>query len=259
MSSSSADPVSCLSCGADGVDAFCPGCGEPAAHHGDLSLRHLTHDFLHEFTHLDGKIWRTLHALLLKPGLLTAEYWAGRRGLWVRPLRLYLVISALTLLLAPSASGPLGLRTWVNRTGDYTVGNSAKAASSSAPINEELSHRISKIYLTTRYLSLAVLAAALWAVARKRQPFYGAHLISAMHFDSFGYLATAALAWLGPAGPQIAVPLILVYLVLFLRRLYGESWLLTLSKSIVVFLCLLASEMVVLGFSVWAAARFATH
>src|SRR5882724_3693811 len=105
---------SCGTCGATLAGRFCHQCGEPATHHGDLALRHLAHDFLHEFTHVDGKILRTLLALLFAPGKLTAEYWKGRRGMWVMPLRLYLVITALQMLLAANASGPLGLRVWTH-------------------------------------------------------------------------------------------------------------------------------------------------
>lgn len=249
----------CPSCGATGTLAFCPQCGEHAVHEGDLSLPHLTHDFLHEFTHLDGKIWRTLRALLLQPGLLTSEYWAGRRGLWIRPLRLFLVISALTLFLAPALTGPLGLRTSVTPQGDYIVGASTRPGAVATPIDQELSHRISRIYLTSRYLSLAVLAATMWLAYRRRQPLYGAHLIAAMNFYSFGYLVSGALAWIGPVS-QIAIPFCLfVYLVLSLRRIYAQGWLLTFFKSLPVYFSMLLAEMLILAFSVGYCARFAAH
>lgn len=73
-------------------------------------MGHLAHDFWHEVTHLDGKIWRSFRALLLQPGLLTQQYWEGRHGRWMRPLRIFLIVPALSLILAPEAAGPLGLR-----------------------------------------------------------------------------------------------------------------------------------------------------
>nr|WP_246448632.1 DUF3667 domain-containing protein [Roseateles oligotrophus] len=48
---------------------------------------------------MEGALWRTLWRLLLLPGQLTLEYFAGRRRRYVLPLRLYLTISLLALVL----------------------------------------------------------------------------------------------------------------------------------------------------------------
>ncbi|MDC8785889.1 DUF3667 domain-containing protein [Roseateles koreensis] len=48
---------------------------------------------------MEGALWRTLWRLLLWPGQLTLEYFAGRRRRYVLPLRLYLTISVLALVL----------------------------------------------------------------------------------------------------------------------------------------------------------------
>ncbi len=42
---------------------------------------------------LDGRTWRTLAALLFRPGFLTREYFRGRRRRFIRPARLFLVLS----------------------------------------------------------------------------------------------------------------------------------------------------------------------
>ena len=44
---------------------------------------------------LDGRLWKTLGALVFRPGFLTREYYAGRRRRYVRPARLFLVASLL--------------------------------------------------------------------------------------------------------------------------------------------------------------------
>jgi Protein of unknown function (DUF3667) len=55
---------------------------------------------------LDTKLWKTLVPLVLRPGLLTEEFLAGRRTRYVRPLKLFLTVSitffAVTALLLPS-------------------------------------------------------------------------------------------------------------------------------------------------------------
>ena len=53
-------------------------------------MKHFLHHGLHELTHFDSKIFRTVQALLFRPGLLTVEYLAGRRKRYVLPLRLFL-------------------------------------------------------------------------------------------------------------------------------------------------------------------------
>ncbi|MCE9658763.1 MAG: DUF3667 domain-containing protein [Burkholderiales bacterium] len=53
----------------------------------------------------EGALWRSLKLLLLKPGALTVQYLAGRRKHYVLPLRLYLTISLLALLLLRVVGG----------------------------------------------------------------------------------------------------------------------------------------------------------
>jgi hypothetical protein len=79
----------CANCGAALTGPFCARCGEHAIDPDSLTVRHfLTHFAAHEVLHLDGKIWRTLRALLFRPGFLTAEFCAGRRTRYINPVRL---------------------------------------------------------------------------------------------------------------------------------------------------------------------------
>ena len=63
----------------------------------------LFHDVLHDLVHLDSRVWRTLVALLFRPGRLTNEFITGRRTFYLPPFRLYLVLSLVYFLL-PSFS-----------------------------------------------------------------------------------------------------------------------------------------------------------
>ena len=99
----------CRTCEAPLDGLFCHACGEKAFHEHDLSTAHLFHDVTHELTHLDSKIFRTLWVLVAKPGLLTKEYWAGRLGRWIRPLRLYIFLSALQYVFTANTLGPMGV------------------------------------------------------------------------------------------------------------------------------------------------------
>jgi hypothetical protein len=250
----------CLSCGASLEGAFCSCCGEPAAHQGDLRLRHLTHDFLHEFTHLDGKIWRTLRALFFAPGCLTAEYWAGRRGPWIRPLRLYLVITALQLILASNASGPLGLRVWSDRAGqNFMVGQKLQKTETSL-VNEEVSHRIQTVYLWVRYLSLGIFSAASLLVYRKQQPYFGAHMIFALHYYAFlSVIAGVTLRVAPGASAVVIVTSGFAYLFLALRRVYRQKFFITLGRSICLYAAVAIAESIILGATVMVVIKFWPH
>ncbi|MBK7685465.1 MAG: DUF3667 domain-containing protein [Rhodocyclaceae bacterium] len=47
----------------------------------------------------EGALWRTLKLLLFRPGQLTLEYLNGRRRHYVLPLRLFITMSVIALLL----------------------------------------------------------------------------------------------------------------------------------------------------------------
>ena len=72
-------------------------------------MKHFFSHLAHEFTHLDSnKILKTIFALLFKPGLLPREYLAGRKGLYINPIRVYLTVSALYFLFAWGALVQMG-------------------------------------------------------------------------------------------------------------------------------------------------------
>jgi len=82
----------CRNCGAPAPGAYCPRCGQET----QARLPKFT-QFMREaagrYVALDGRLWKTLGALLFRPGFLTREYLAGRRRRYIRPARLFLVAS----------------------------------------------------------------------------------------------------------------------------------------------------------------------
>ncbi len=88
----------CKNCGTTLVGRFCSKCGQPEKHL-DPSFHDLLHELVHEFAHLDGKIVATLKALILKPGKLSTEFFAGRRASYIGPIRLYLTFSVVFFLV----------------------------------------------------------------------------------------------------------------------------------------------------------------
>lgn len=66
------------------------------------SVLHFTREATEDLTHADSRLWRTILALLFKPGFLTREFIAGRRVKYLPPLRLYLVLSVVFFLVLGS-------------------------------------------------------------------------------------------------------------------------------------------------------------
>ena len=85
-------PAACRNCNAPTTGEYCAMCGQetriqlPTAR---VFLREATG----RYVALDGRLWRTLAALMFHPGFLTREYLLGRRRRYIRPARLFLVLS----------------------------------------------------------------------------------------------------------------------------------------------------------------------
>ncbi len=77
---------------------YCAHCGQEA-HIRPPTLLEFGQQFAGAYISTEGALWRSLRLLLTRPGQLTLEYWQGRRKHYVLPLRLYLTISVLALVL----------------------------------------------------------------------------------------------------------------------------------------------------------------
>jgi hypothetical protein len=93
----------CLNCGAALIGEFCHECGQNG--HVHKTLASIGHDLLHGVFHFEGKIWRTLPMLVIRPGELTRRYIAGERARFVSPLALYLFAVFLMFAVIHSVAG----------------------------------------------------------------------------------------------------------------------------------------------------------
>lgn len=88
----------CLNCGHQVEERFCPHCGQENIETRQPAYYLFTH-FIEDFTHYDGQFWKTIKYLLFRPGKLTKEYLAGRRQMYVAPVKLYIFISFITFFI----------------------------------------------------------------------------------------------------------------------------------------------------------------
>ncbi|MEO8062690.1 MAG: DUF3667 domain-containing protein [Pseudomonadota bacterium] len=88
----------CANCGSPLAGEYCAKCGqrhEPHVH----TVTHFASEAFESITHADSRLWRTLGYLLTRPGLLTREFFDGRRARYLPPFRLYIVISVVFFLV----------------------------------------------------------------------------------------------------------------------------------------------------------------
>jgi hypothetical protein len=262
--------LDCRNCGQPLSGSFCQQCGEPSPDPHEWSGRHFAHHAFHEFFHLDSKIFRTFWLLFRRPGFLTAEYWAGRRTGFIRPLRLY-IIAAAVHLLAVSA-------------GFYAV-DSIKIDGSSAKLDklvevvaarlqvdkagagEQLNHQFQRCYGAAQYLAVAFFALVPWLLYRRRNPHYIQHLIFALHVYTFWFLLSSASGLVFANRPWLSSPLDMIsqaYLFFAIRRLYGDGIWTAFWKSILLRIGQMLAEFLAIaaglgGAAAWALTQLPRH
>ncbi len=108
----------CANCDAPLQGPFCHVCGQPEKTpiRDVISLGSDALDYLFD---VDARLWRTLRDLFVRPGRLTQGYLAGKRMSFVRPLRIYLITSAI-LFIVISSMAELDMK--VSEDGDIKFG-----------------------------------------------------------------------------------------------------------------------------------------
>jgi hypothetical protein len=260
-------PRVCLDCGAPLSGRYCPACGqkdEPLKRNlGDLALEFVQHPLI------DTKLWRSLVPLLLRPGALTAEYLAGRRTRYVRPLKLYLTISvtffALLALLIPqekyinfqsdspqpeastAAPSPASRQTvgvalkpsklhlpiqWLDDR--FQRNSEALDGPQSAALRTSVSNRIAG-FIPKLVFVLLPLAAVLFKLFWWKR-YFVEHLVFSLHLHSFAFAAALVIFLHWTPVTVVVVAWGVVYVALAFRRVYGQGWVKTLAKLLGVWL-----------------------
>jgi len=234
----------CLNCGTAVQSNYCPECGQENSDYR-VSLRPLLGELTEELFQLESRIWRSLAALLLRPGRLSVEYNQGRRVRYTSPLRLYLVASVAYFFIAglvPSKATtvhlePIDAAKFSQELEHEQTGWKRRLLTKVIDLSKAdltvANQRIQRAMLESLPKTMAVLV-PLFALLMKlfyRRRFYVEHLVFALHAHAFGFLLLIPTAWAGHQEIELAVLLlVLVYAVLAARRAYGETWPRTVGK-----------------------------
>lgn len=249
---------------------FCPRCGQETVLHPP-TFWEFVHEFVGHYIALEGALWRTLFSLLLKPGRLTSEYFAGRRRRYVLPLRLYLSASFLFFVLVKLGGVGANVNFSVDGAVDARSRPLARSAESSAQASARLreaqacvaqpgscgwvdtqsarlqvkaaeaakdpagfQRRIHSMAPYTVFVLLPVFAGIVMLAYRRRRMNYGAHFVFSLHMHSFWFVALLAMA-LSPKWLEDLLALATVgYGLYALQHVYHGRWWTTALRALAI-------------------------
>lgn len=204
-------PAHCSNCGKPLTGPYCARCGQKAQDH-----KRPLHTFFGElwgglFT-LDSRFWKTIRVLLTKPGFLTNAYNVGQRVRYVRPLRLYVILSIilfalLSLLDVEVIQISAGPASQASATDSLAVVPLDSTPVVSAPDKAPSPPSVRRVFFVeaskqvealnadfmTRFpqvmfLLVPVFAELVKLCYRKASVYYMEHLIFALHIHAFAYI-----------------------------------------------------------------------
>lgn len=200
----------CANCSQPLAGRYCAHCGEETHDPDSLTVAHfVSHTLAHELLHVDGKVWRTVRALIARPGFLAGEYCAGRRRAYVNPVRIFLTaivgyavatqgglqaslfVGPVVLSVAPAAV-PKGasIEDTVERIDRYGVLHRLVDARRGSPdfeseaVRERFHARLERFAEPLSFANVILLALALFVLFRRRRHLFVEHAVFSMHFMS---------------------------------------------------------------------------
>ncbi len=247
----------CANCGVELCGGYCHNCGQKRFDLRALTLLHFVRSALKDFTHFDVKIFRDLPALILRPGLLTAEYSQGKISRHVKPITMFLWLNVFFFL---------GGATWVIPQSKFWAGDhywpgiqqrvlnlAAERGIPREQLIERYDHHLTHFEKYLFFFAVPTLAAPLLLLYRRRPDnFFAKHAVYSLHFwcAFFVYFACVPyvlrggffLVGLARGAPlhvvydRIAASLFLVGVLLYhdlaLRRVFDQQRLQTLAKAV---------------------------
>lgn len=88
----------CNNCTTEFEGNFCPNCGQ-RPNSGRIVLRESARDVLEHYFDFDAPLFRTVTGLITRPGALIREYIHGRRKSYSHPIRYYILVLAIYLIV----------------------------------------------------------------------------------------------------------------------------------------------------------------
>lgn len=222
----------CATCNEPLAGKYCHHCGEKKHLRHELALSHYSREIIYQITHIDAKIFKTLLLLVIQPGRLTVEYLLGRKKKYIRPIRLYLILSMLYFFSFSffDKAALLDIRLLLKFDFSGLLLPALNAKQQLAVLSDDLFYRAINQQLNNKISLLLFPAIFFYAAVFKvlfitKSRYYVEHLIFCLHLMSFSFLRDMLLLPLflinKPAGFTLALISTVIYLFLAMRRVYG--------------------------------------
>jgi len=267
-------PSHCGNCEAPLTGPYCAQCGQ-SAHESARSMHALFHDGWHSLTHLDGRLWRTLWLLLVKPGEVSRQFVANRRASFIPPFRLYLVISLVFFGLIGVSHHEDIIHISMKPSEQATVCGNVKTnlpwmadrlRATCLKVVADGGASLSSMFLASlpraMFLFLPLIAAGMLLLYWRPRRWYVEHLVFFLHNHSAAFLMASVpmlLQLLARAVPALQAAFyvlelgvffwLVAYLYLAMRRFYGQGRARTLAKLAVIGVFYALSLVLMIGFT----------
>lgn len=258
-------PTLCANCQATMLGEYCHRCGQPAFTPHHFSLGHFLHHALHDLTHFDSKIFRSLFPLVFKPGFLTSEYVAGRQKNYIKPITMFVLVNLFFFLVVHR----MGMLNWTlegvsagfhgalaqKMVAEKIAAQQISAKEFETRFNEVLRYNQKSMF----FFLIPLFGVALKVFYLRQRRYYVEHLILSIHVHSyylifvvigmpllmlvlglFDFLLKTHLSRTFGNDPYILVPLflgMLIYLAIALKRVHAQAWLMTSLKALLLVVC----------------------
>ena len=234
----------CRNCQSSLDGEFCSTCGQRNV---DLErpIWNLVGDVVRETFEVDGRAASTVKTLFRHPGMLTAEFLAGRRAAYTPPLRLYLVFSIVFFVLIA----------WFATSGilrEPGADPGFDAAVQARFLSDELP--------TLMFMLLPAFALLMKIVYWNR--LYFDHLIFSLHLHCVAYVALAIMLPLEVLASRHIILLLvqvvvftafLAYFIVAAHRVYQSGWLAVVLRAAVT----LSMYIIIVSVAIEATSEFA--
>jgi hypothetical protein len=235
----------CTTCNTLLQGEFCSKCGEKiSTDKSELKFSYFIKDALEEIFSVDSKFLRTLRLLITRPGFLTMEVLAGRRVMYIKPVKLYTIIVVVHFVIFSLAgSGDLFstdkfpviklIPDFPQMLLAYESASGLSHEDFKATLNGDMKDALNIIFYFLPF-ALAVVFKLLYAGSGK---YYIEHLYVVLSLITFGLIRNIILVplliidWMGAA---VAIGMVTQFWYTYnsLKVVYGESPLKTTSKVV---------------------------
>ena len=234
----------CKNCNSELMGIYCSECGQKNTEL--LSVKAIVKELTDNMFSFDSRFFITLKYLIIKPGFLTKEYWAGRRTTYLPPLRMYLVLSVFYFFLhsimaeeifpifmaeenQTSNSETFAFNTdGVPQIFHFIIDNLNKGIK----VTDErgLSKNIIGDFMpSAMFILMPFMGLLLLFVYKKKKLFYSYHLITVLHFHCFVFFLNSVEELIPII--EVIIPLFFFYYaVSMLKVIYQDSWVKTSMK-----------------------------